>query len=182
MENEDQLNGETENTRLTGNPRRDIVIYGEKARFTSDKQPSPEAKSKGKLKAKRNRKLAQLILSRTFIGKITDKSGALVDSKFRKTLKDYFGLEGEDMEELSNEAAIMMRLIGNATENGDAQSAAILLERAYGKPKEMTPFDDPEMEEADGSKPQIVIQIIQQSDLPPIKENEDEQPDDTESI
>jgi hypothetical protein len=174
MENE---NEKTPDERLTGNPRKDIIIYGEKNRFSKDSQPSPDAKRAGQLRRSRNRKLAQLILNRSFVGKFTTKTKrgdyVIEDTKFRNVLKEYFGLSEEELTEMSNEAAIMFRMVGSAIADGDTQAAAMMLERAYGKPKEMTPFDDPENND-DNNKPQIVIQIIQQSELPPIKEDENE--------
>jgi hypothetical protein len=161
---------------LTGDPKKDITIYGEKARFTKENQPSNESKKAGWARSKRNRKLAQLILNRQFVGMISIKTKTgdyqLQDSKFRKVLKEFFGLSENEMNDMSNEAAIMLRMVGQAITLGDTNAAAMMLERAYGKPKELTPFDDPEAEE-DG-KPNIVIQIVDPSSLPKIKTDEDE--------
>lgn len=166
---EDNLNDSSPDNRLTGDPRKDIIIYGEKARFTSDRQPSNESKKKGWLKKNRNNKLARLILSKTFRGKVVNAKGQIIDSKFKKVLKEFFGLNEEELEEMSNEAAMMFRMVGQAIVEGDQTAAAAILERAYGKPKELTPFDEDDAEE---QKPTIVINIVQQADLPPIKEDE----------
>jgi len=177
--NENQLNEGAEEKPLTGDPRKDIVIYGESTRFGKQHQPSPEAKRKGWLKKNRNRKLAQLILSKAFRGKVLNSKGEIVDTKFKSVLKEFFGLDEDEMADMTNEAAIMFRMVGQAVTEGDTAAAAHLLERAYGKPKELTPFDDPDAEDDSGNKPQFVIQIIQQADVPQIKEEEiDDEPTD----
>lgn len=180
-ERENELNGGTDEKRLTGDPRKDVVVYGENSRFSKDNQPSSDAKKAGWARKLRNRKLAQMLLNKSFVGRVAvqTKSGqwVLEDTKFRKVLKDFFGLDEREMKDMSNEAAIMLRMIGQAISEGDVQAGSAILERAYGKPKEMTPFDDPETGDEEGDKPQIVIQIVQSVDLPPIKENEDEHSD-----
>lgn len=172
-ENEDQnVNEETQENRLTGDPRKDIVVYGEKNRFSKDKQPSNDAKKAGWARKLRNRKLAQMLLNRKFVGKVME-GNVIVDSKFKKLVRNYFHLSDEEMDDMSNEAALMMRMIGQAIENGDTQAAAAMLERAYGKPKELSPFEDPENEDEVDQKPTIVIQVVQSIDLPEIKNRED---------
>lgn len=178
-ERENDLNENSIDKRLTGDPKKDITIWSEKSRFSKDNQPSSEAKKAGWARKLRNRKLAQMLLNKTFVGRVAvqTKSGqwTLEDTKFRKVLKDFFGLNDEEMKEMSNEAAIMLRMIGQAISEGDVQAGSAILERAYGKPKDMTPFDDPEAEDEEGNKPQIVIQIVQSVDLPPIKEDESDE-------
>lgn len=126
-------------------------------------QPSSESKRAGWLKKKRNRDLIQIILGMKYVG---------TGGKFAQQMKEYFGLTPEQVEELSNEAAMVFRMVGQAIEKGDTASANLILERGYGKPKEVIDLTDEE-----GNKPIInitVVNSISGENPPPIKESENE--------
>lgn len=78
----------------------------------------------------------------------------------------YFGLNESQLGELTNEAAMMLRMIGQAVEQGDTTAAQTLMDRAYGKPKEFI-----QINEGDDDKPIIQINIVNSNHLQ-IKENE----------
>jgi hypothetical protein len=147
-------------------------------------QPSPEAKKAGWAKKKRNRELAQLVLGMKFVGSvhlldpktgepIKDDNGnyILVPSEFKEKLGRYHGLSAEQIENLDIETAMMLRMVGQAIEKGDNAAAQIVLERAYGKPKEFI-----ELSKDNDDRPVINITVMQGNPdtTPDIKESENE--------
>lgn len=132
-------------------------------------QPSPEAKKAGWAKRKRNQELARTLLGMKFVGQDNSRIGKL----FRDKLSTYFGLTAQQIEELDNEAAMMLRLIGSAVEDGDNDAAREIMDRAYGKP---TQFID--MSTEDEQRPMINIQVINSlpsgTQMPEIKTDENE--------
>lgn len=129
--------------------------------------PTAEQKRAGWAKRKRNQAKAQMVLARSFIGNVyqVDEKGnpilgpdgkpVLVPSEFKEKLGRYFGLTMEEIEEMDMETAMMLRLVGQAIEKGDNQAAQLMLERAYGKPKEFVEFSEEE-----GNRPQINITVV----------------------
>lgn len=154
-------------------------------------QPAPtsEQKKAGWARKKRNRELAQMVLGMKFVGQIyqtdakgnpiLDKDGnpKLMDSEFKRRLASYFGLSKEqiDSDDMTNEMALMLRQLGQAIENGDTTSAQMVLERAYGKPKEFI-----ELSRGEEEQPMLNINVVnvlpdsnnQPVEMPPILEDE----------
>lgn len=149
-------------------------------------QATPEQKRAGWAKRKRNQELARLILGQKFIGQVLEldpKTGLpkrddnnnliLIDSPFKQRLKHYFGFSDDQMSELSNEAAILLRMVGEAAERGDVAAAQAIMDRAYGKPKEYLKIED-----EDGNKPIFQINVVSAlpsgEDMPQIQTSENE--------
>jgi hypothetical protein len=158
--------------------------WGATKRFgDGQSQPSAEAKKAGWAKRRRNMELARLMLGMKFVGQVVDLNAdgspkkdakgniILIDSPFKQKLIRYFGLNEDQMSELSNEAAIMLRMIGQAIEQGDMSGAQAILDRAYGKPKEYISLKDD-----DGDRPVINVTVVAKLpddiDMPEISESE----------
>lgn len=92
-------------------------------RFGKNKQPDPKAVRKGILRKMRNRELWAAALQLPFTG----------NKEWRKDCAEYFDV---DEDEITNEAMIIFKAIHNAMKNGDIAAAQMLMDRAYGKPKD----------------------------------------------
>ena len=144
--------------------------WGETTYFGSGQgQPSSEAKKKGWAKRKRNQELARTLLGLKFVGQDNSRLGKL----FKDKLKTYFGLTAEQIEELDNESAIQLRLIGSAIEDGDNEAAREIMDRAYGKAVQHIDMGNPEDE-----KPMFQITVMNVlpdgNKMPEIKTDENE--------
>lgn len=122
--------------------------------------PSVESKKAGWAKRRRNRELFQFILDQKFHGE-----GML--EGFKKSLKQYFNIDDDEIKDLTNEAVIILKMVGMAIERGDMTAAQTLFDRAYGKPKEFNPMTDGEE-----GKPIINITVV--DNAADIKEVEDD--------
>jgi hypothetical protein len=134
--------------------------WGAVTRFSKDNQPSSEVRKAGWDRKRRNQELYRFLLGKTYVGK---------SEQFREQMQQYFGLSDEEMEGITNEAVIVLKQIGRAIELGDTQAAEILMQRAFGKPKDHLMLGDGETD-----RPIININVISpdqmQSDM--IAENE----------
>jgi hypothetical protein len=135
--------------------------WGLTTRFgTGQGQPSSDAKKAGWAKKRRSQELARYLLGMEFVGK---------SEAFRAKIAEYFGMDAETMAGATNEAVIMMKQIGMAIEGGDMQAAQLIMERAYGKPKEFVDFG------AGDNVPQLNITVLGASNgAPEIKTDEDD--------
>jgi len=144
--------------------------WGANRRFgTGQPQPSNEAKKAGWAKKKRNQELARTLLGMKFVGQDNSRIGRL----FKEKLDKYFGLTPEQIEAMDNEAAVLLRLIGSAIEDGDNDAAREIMDRAYGKPSQHI-----DMTTEDEDRPMLNIQIINVlpngNSMPEIKTDESE--------
>lgn len=134
-------------------PEKPVHKWGANRRFGGPNQPQPSSESKkaGWARRKKNQELARQVLAMKFIGQDNTRIGRL----FKDKMKTYFGLSPQQIEELDNEAAIMLRLIGSAIEDGDNDAAREIMDRAYGKATQYV-----EMKDEDEDRPQLNIQVI----------------------
>lgn len=136
--------------------------------------PSEEAKAAGRARKKRNRELVQTLLGMRFVGLVEGRdengkyTGRLVDSPFKQTMMQYFGLSAEELEDMSYETAIRLRQIGQAIEKGDQVAADALFMAAYGRPREFIDMGDDEQDQ----RPVLQITVIHNSNESPILETE----------
>ncbi len=139
------------------NPRAGAAGIGVLTRFSADSQPSGENKGKGRLKKYRGRDLLKTILAMDFKG---------MGPEFKNKLADYYGL---DAEEITNEGALILSQLITAIQKGDTFAFNAIMDRAYGKPKELMEFRAP-------NNPTFQIEIANgTSDAgPAIAESEDE--------
>jgi len=125
--------------------------------WSKDNQPSGESKSRGWLKNKRARELYRFALGLDFVG----------NDLVRDECAKFFGVPAE---ELTNEAMIMFKNIHQALQ-GDLQAAQMLMDRAYGKPKEI-------IEAHVNNNPQFIVETTaigsDNVSAPPIATSEDE--------
>lgn len=127
-------------------------------RFTAENQPSGEAKAKGYLKKRVGRELLRTILAMDFKG---------MGPAFKQQLGEYYGL---DPEEITNEGALVLSQLITAIQKGDTFAFNAIMDRAYGKPKELR-------ESAASNNPQFTVEISSgngATDSPSIATSEDE--------
>ena len=91
-----------------------------KTRFSSDNQPSSEAKKQGKKKAKLLKEIAAMPVTNKLYAKI-------------KAVADILGLVQDDID---IEMAMHIRQMQNAIDDGDVRSYTALFDRLKGKPKQ----------------------------------------------
>lgn len=101
--------------------------------FTSENQPSPEAKRAGWLKKKRGPELAKAILDLAFKGQ--------KNQKLKKAAATYFGLPET---EITNEMMLLFKQAEKAIQYADTQAFNAFMDRAYGKPKEKLEHSGPD--------------------------------------
>jgi hypothetical protein len=138
MENEDQALNEDQTTdHDKDETQHDASLLPAKRgkQFGSDYQPSGEAKARGKMKAKRNRELMQYILSRSW------KKNRM-NQEFHDKVVEMTGLTDQELEELTYESMLMLTQVIKAIKQGDSQAAALVMERAFGKPVQRLEFED----------------------------------------
>lgn len=124
-------------------------------RFRSDNQPDPENKRKGWLKKKKGRDLVKAILEMDFH-----------DPDVRMKTAAYFNIPEE---EITVEAMMHFVQIAKAINKNDTFAYGVIVERAYGKPKDVGPDEDV-------GAPAIVIQpVVTMQEAPPISEQESEE-------
>lgn len=131
--------------------------------FGPDNQPSSEAKKKGWLKKKRNRELVQYLLSRPW-------KKSRMNKDLDESMKEFFNISDEEAEELTYEAVMYLKQMAMAIKHGDNTAAAMLYERAFGKPVQTIDFGGSD------TPPAINITVGDSPDVPPIADtdNEDE--------
>jgi hypothetical protein len=102
------------------------VLNGNKDGNGFDKrpQPTPAQKSAGWDKKRRGQELVRLILSLPF------KGG---DGLLKAKIAEYFGIDEND---ISIEEMILLKQAEKAIKTGNTRSAELLLDRAYGKPRQ----------------------------------------------
>ena len=120
-------------------------------------QPDPEAKRRGHLKKKMGRELLKTILAMDFKG---------MGPEFKIKLGEYYGL---DPEEITNEGALVLSQLITAIQKGDTFAFNAIMDRAYGKPKELIEFQP-------NNNPQFVVEMLNgnSNEVPPIATSEDE--------
>lgn len=101
--------------------------------FTSDNQPTPEAKREGWLKKKRAQELVKAVLELNFQG---GKGAAL-----KKEAAEYFGI---DAKEITIEMMLLYKQTKKAIDDSDTQAFNAVMDRAFGKPKEKLEHSGPE--------------------------------------
>ena len=101
--------------------------------FTTENQPSPEAKSNGWLKKKRAQELVKAMLELNFSG---SKNAAL-----KKEAADYFGI---DAKEITIEMMLLFKQTKKAIDDSDTQAFNAVMDRAFGKPKEKLEHSGPD--------------------------------------
>jgi hypothetical protein len=136
-----------------GNVRNDYLT-----RFRADFQPSFEGRIKGWMKRRKGKELVRLILEQDY----------QANEEIKAEAARLFGVEPE---EITNEVMMIFCQIHNSINNKDTAAFANLMDRAYGKPKEVP--ESPAI-----NNPTFSIQISHGNStgdaVPPIAESEDE--------
>jgi hypothetical protein len=99
---------------VSGNPSK---------KFTSNNQPSPAAKVKGRLKKKRGVELIRCILE------LYGKENLTV----KKQAADYFGIA---QNEINIETLLILQQVQKAIEKSDSYAFNTIMDRLYGKPSQ----------------------------------------------
>lgn len=105
-------------------------LDGKRVMFSKQRQPSPAQKAAGWAKKRKGQELAKFILEQKFIG--AEKS------KLRGLISSYFGV---DEKQITTEMMILFRVIEKAIQKADIAAVKLLLERAYGLPKQVSEFN-----------------------------------------
>lgn len=104
--------------------------------FTSENQPSNEAKSRGHLKSLRGAQLVQAVLKQMFKNKHKDKEL----EKIMKEAAAYFQLPEK---ELTMELMLVYGQAKKAVVEGHTPAFTALMDRGFGKPPQRMTFDIP---------------------------------------
>lgn len=146
-ENKKETKGETE-----GVEKDKQVSYDRNKPFSKDNQPPGDVKSAGWWKKKKGREMLRHLLQLDFDGTTIDPmTGAKVPNKIREQVAEYMGVP---IESVTNEMVLFAKQIGLAIQKNDTQAAALVLNNAYGQPKEtFQVYED--------KKPEIIIQPMQ---------------------
>jgi hypothetical protein len=127
-------------------------------RFNSDRQPNLEGRLRGWMKRRKGKELVRLILEQDY----------QANEEIKQEAARLFGVEPE---EITNEVMMIFCQIHNSINNKDTAAFANLMDRAYGKPKEVP--ESPPI-----NNPTFSIQISHGNStgdaVPPIAESEDE--------
>jgi hypothetical protein len=111
-----------------GNRRKNLMNGKETGvPFTSERQPSPEAKSAGWMRKLKGQQLARAVLELAFKG--------ATDSKIKQQATEYFGIP-ED--QLTVEMMLHFRQAEKAIQKADTQAYNAIMARADGLPKQQT--------------------------------------------
>lgn len=163
---EDNVGNDPLNRDENGEDKKPLRFELEKkdTRFSSDNQPTGEQKSRGWWKKRRGKKLLQSILNLDFDGTTVDPStGEKQQNIVKKQAAIYFQIPEEF---ITVEMIMSFRQIGMAIQRGDTSAYNSVMDRAFGKPKEV-----PEIEE-------YVVPVINfeapEVDAPPIATSEEE--------
>lgn len=142
MENESKEERERKKTgRGVINPA--LAVARLATRFSKDNQPDPEKIKAASFKRKRGRELIKAILELPFAGD---------DPAVRLNAAIYFGCTPDV---ITVEMMMVFKQIMRAVQSGDSYAHELIMQRAYGKPKDV-PSDD-----ENKSVPVINIQPIQ---------------------
>lgn len=105
----------------------DGLKKGNKAtQFTSDRQPSPEAKKAGRIKKTLLKQIAKQIVSGTY----------------KESLEDLAELLGVDPEAIDLETAMHLKQMEKALTKGDTYAYNALMDRLKGKPVQAIQMED----------------------------------------
>jgi hypothetical protein len=101
--------------------------------FTTENQPTPEAKKAGWLKKKRAQELVKAVLELGFQGK--------KNKSLRKEAAEYFTI---DENEITFELMLLFKQTKKAIDDSDTPAFNALMDRGYGKPKEKLEHSGPD--------------------------------------
>lgn len=93
--------------------------------FSSESQPSSEAKKAGWARKLKGQELARAVLELAFKGN--------VDNDLRKEAAEYYNIEPS---EINVEMMLLFRQAQKAIQQSDTSAFSAIMDRAFGKPKE----------------------------------------------
>ena len=153
-----------------------LPANAQKTKFTSEYQPSGDAKSRGWWKKKKGKHLMQALLNLDFSGDLMDeKTKQIQENNIKNQAAAYFNIPKEF---ITVEMVMSMKQVAKSIQFGDTGAFNSVMDRAYGKPKE-------HIEVEEHKTPQIVLNFgkiglpdapptenIDPNDLPPIADDE----------
>jgi len=135
--------------------------------FSKDNQPDPEKKSAGWWKKQKGRQLLRSLMQHDYQGTELDEHQNPIPDTIKNQVAAYMNVP---IETVTVEMCIFVMQIGKAIKLKDTQAANLVVDNAYGKPKETFQVYDDE-------KPQLVFAPKEIYGAPPVETNFEEEVD-----